>query len=35
MSIDYIPPAFEVVRREDRCTRCRICEKQCPNGVHG
>lgn len=27
-------PEFEVVRNLDRCTVCRVCEKQCPNGVH-
>lgn len=34
MSIDYISPEFEVIRNDLRCTRCRVCEKQCPNGVH-
>jgi len=34
MSIDFIYPEFEVVRNEARCTTCRICEKQCSNGVH-
>ena len=34
MSIDYISPEFEVIRNDPRCTRCRVCEKQCPNGVH-
>ena len=34
MGIDYIYPQFEVIRNNDRCTNCRICEKQCVNGVH-
>ncbi len=34
MSVEFIYPEFEVVRNESRCTTCRICEKQCANGVH-
>ena len=34
MGIDYIYPQFEVIRREEQCTNCRICERQCANGVH-
>ena len=34
MAIDYIYPEFEVVRNEQRCTKCRVCERQCANGVH-
>lgn len=34
MSINYIFPEFEVVRNFTRCNSCRICEKQCANGVH-
>ena len=34
MGIDYIYPQFEVIRREERCINCRICERQCANGVH-
>lgn len=34
MSQDYIFPEFEIVRNPNRCTNCRICEKQCSNGVH-
>ena len=34
MGIDYIYQQFEVIRREERCTNCRICERQCANGVH-
>ena len=35
MGIDYIYPPFEVVRDPVRCINCRLCEKQCANGVHG
>ena len=34
MSIQYIFPEFEVVRNFDRCINCRVCERQCANGVH-
>ena len=34
MGIDFIYPPFEVVRNENRCIHCRICEKQCANEVH-
>ena len=35
MSIDFIYPEFEIERKNEmRCTNCRICEKQCANGVH-
>ena len=34
MGIDYIYPQFEVIRRGERCNNCRICERQCANGVH-
>jgi len=30
----YLLPDFTVVRREDRCIRCRVCERQCAEGVH-
>ena len=32
--LDYISPEFEVVRDNDTCTRCRICERECSNSVH-
>lgn len=35
MSIEYINPEFEIIRNFNRCTNCRICEKQCANLVHG
>ena len=34
MSIRYIYPEFEVVRNENRCIACRVCERQCANEVH-
>ncbi len=34
MSTGFIYPEFEVIRNENKCTSCRICEKQCANGVH-
>ncbi len=34
MGIDYMYPEFEVVRNRERCINCRICEKECANGVH-
>lgn len=30
----YLLPEFTVMRMEDRCIRCRVCERQCPNQVH-
>ena len=30
----YINPEFEVVRNDNRCIRCRVCERQCANEVH-
>lgn len=34
MGLDFIYPEFEIVRNESRCNACRICERQCANGVH-
>ena len=34
MGVDFIYPEFEVVRNEDRCIACRVCERQCANEVH-
>ena len=30
----YLTPEFEVVRNENRCIACRVCERQCANEVH-
>lgn len=34
MPVDFLYPDFEVIRNEDRCIRCRVCERQCANEVH-
>ncbi|MBQ9415449.1 MAG: alpha-hydroxy-acid oxidizing protein [Clostridia bacterium] len=34
MGVEFIYPEFEVIRREDRCIACRVCERQCANEVH-
>ena len=34
MGISFIYPEFEVIRNEDRCISCRVCEQQCANEVH-
>lgn len=34
MGISYIYPEFEVIRNTTRCIGCRVCERQCANGVH-
>ena len=34
MPIRYIEAEFDVLRDKDRCTACRLCEKQCANEVH-
>ena len=34
MAINAIYPQYEVVRNPQRCTACRVCERQCANGVH-
>ncbi len=34
MGISCFYPEFEVVRNDDRCIRCRVCERQCANEVH-
>ena len=32
--INYLYPEFEVERNDERCIRCRVCERQCANEVH-
>ena len=32
--MNYQYAEFEVVRNDDRCIRCRVCERQCANEVH-
>ncbi len=34
MGVDFIYPEFEVIRNENRCITCRVCERQCSNEVH-
>ncbi len=34
MSVRFIYPEFEVIRNENRCIACRVCERQCANEVH-
>src|SRR5574344_2228896 len=31
---DYIYPQFTVIRNQDKCIACRVCERQCSNQVH-
>lgn len=32
--MNYFQPEYDVIRDKDRCTNCRVCEKQCSNKVH-
>ena len=34
MGIEFMYPEYEIVRNPARCTNCRVCERQCANGVH-
>ncbi|MDR2531182.1 MAG: alpha-hydroxy-acid oxidizing protein [Oscillospiraceae bacterium] len=30
----YLSPEYEVVRSDEKCIRCRVCERQCADDVH-
>ncbi|MEA4816752.1 MAG: glutamate synthase-related protein [Lachnospiraceae bacterium] len=34
MAIDFIYPDYEVIRDQNKCIKCRVCERQCANEVH-
>ena len=34
MSVEFVYPEFEVIRNDNRCISCRVCERQCANEVH-
>ena len=34
MGIEFIYSEFEVIRNDNRCIACRVCERQCANEVH-
>ncbi len=34
MGLDFIYPEFEIIRDENKCIGCRVCERQCANEVH-
>ena len=34
MGVEYIYPEFEVIRNQNRCINCKLCEKECANDVH-
>ena len=34
MSVDFFYPEYEIVRDQNRCISCRVCERQCANCVH-
>lgn len=34
MKADYLYPEYEIIRNDALCTKCRLCEKECSNGVH-
>ena len=35
MPLNFLYPEYEVRRDRERCVNCRICERECANGVHG
>ncbi|QOS67232.1 IMP dehydrogenase [Eggerthella guodeyinii] len=32
--LDYLLPRYKVLRDQDQCVRCGVCEPSCANGVH-
>lgn len=34
MGVEFLYPEFEIVRNANRCTNCRVCERQCANEAH-
>ena len=34
MPVRYFNPDYEIVRDQNRCIACRVCERQCSNEVH-
>jgi len=32
--MEFVYPEYEIVRNYDKCTNCRICEKECANTAH-
>ena len=34
MAINFVEPLYEIVRDQNRCIKCRVCENQCANEVH-
>ncbi len=34
MPVNYLFPDYEIVRDFEKCTGCRVCERQCANGAH-
>ena len=32
--LDYLLPRYKVLRDQDQCVRCGVCERSCANGVH-
>jgi len=34
MGVQYIYPEYEIVRNQERCIVCRVCERQCANEAH-